>query len=1820
MKTIDEFLSYLYSLDVKLWVESVSGAPLKEVRLRCNAPEEVLTPDLSAQISDRKAEIIAFLNQANLASNTTSQAIQPVSREGNLPLSFAQQRLWFLDQMEPGNPLYNIPRAVRLEGSLNVAALEQSFNEIVRRHEALRTTFKTVDGQPVQVIAPTPRLTLPILDWRQLRDDEREAEVLRLADEERERPFDLDKDPLLRITLVRLDEAEYVALLTMHHIVSDAWSTGILIRELSTLYEAFSTGQPSPLPELPIQYADFAAWQRQWLQGEVLDNQLSYWRQQLKGAPPILELPTDRTRPAVQTFRGTTQSFIIPQALTEALKDLSKREDVTLFMTLLAAFNTLLYRYTGQEDILVGSPIANRNRREIDGLIGFFVNTLVMRTHLGDSPSFRELLSRVRNVALEAYAHQDLPFERLVNELQLERDLSHTPLLQVMFEFGNTPVSALELPGLTLSLLETDSSTAKFDLTLSMRETKQGLIGSLEYNTDLFDAGTIARMLGHFQTLLASILSNSDQRLQDLQLLTEAEKQQLLVEWNDTGADYPQNQCIHQLFEAQVEKTPDAVAVVFEEQQLTYRELNVRANQLAHHLQKLGVEPEVLVGICVERSLEMVVGILGILKAGGAYVPLEPSWPMERLRQILSPIEVRYIITQYWQLPTVRELQWKLPRLTDIICLDISTPKPPPEPLEANVVRSLWDRIAEQAVDDITAGGFVSSYTGVPFSETEVNEYKNHVVKLAQPYLEPGKRVLEIGCGSGLIMFAIAPHVSHYIGVDPSEVTQTRNLQKAQKQGYSNIELRTGFAHEITAFASDSFDLIILASTVQFFPGVIYLSQVLETALKLLNPEGIILIADVMDARQKKEFQKSLEDFKNQHHQDVGIKTKIQLDSELYLDEAFFSYLREELDQISEISILHREDKFENELQYRYDVIIKKSRLQSQSIKSFSPEKQKKIIWTNWHLNQRQKSNPPGTIISDNLAYIIHTSGSTGKPKGVAVCHKSVVNLIDWVNKAYQIQASDRILFITSLCFDLSVYDIFGLLAAGGSIRVASESEIHDPEQLVHILGHEPITFWDSAPAALQQLVPFLPSASSIDRQNQLRLVFLSGDWIPTTLPDSIRTTYPGVQVIALGGATEATVWSNHYSIGEVDPSWVSIPYGKPIQNSQYYILDSQFNLCPIGIPGNLYIGGECLACGYFNNPVQTAEKFIPNPYSLECSSKLGSRLYQTGDLARYQADGNIEFLGRIDHQVKIRGFRIECGEIEAVLSRHPEVQQATVIAREDIPGNKQLVAYVVPRQQSAPSIRQLRLFLKENLPNYMMPEALVLLEEIPLTPNGKVDRKALPEPDRTGVHLETIYIPPRTPIETSLAKIWREVLRVERVGIHDNFFDLGGHSLLVTQLLIRVRETFKVELPLQTLFELPILADLAEKIEIACQTKTHSIEPNALLDLKNEIFLDPAIRPESILIRHTPQPACIFLTGSTGFVGAFLLNELLQQTQADIWCLVRSPNRKEGKNRIQSSLESYLLWDESLSTRIIPVVGDLSRPLLGLSEEEFQALSRKVDVIYHNGAWVHHTSPYSTLKAANVLGTQEVLRLASQIKVKPVHFISTTSVFSSVAGADIQVVREQDSLEDRRVPSGGYSQSKWVAEKLVKIAQDRGLPVCIYRLGRVSGHSKTGVFNPNDRLYRLIIGCIQLGYVPDEDTIEDMTPIDYVSRAIIHLSKQETSLGKAFHLVNYQPFHSKMLLNILSKMGYSIQPLSYKDWRSQLVQLAKFSPEHVLSSLLPFFPEISSQDRGHNPTPMKFDCQNTQEGLKGTSIECPPVNEKLLHTYLTYLIDRGFV
>jgi amino acid adenylation domain-containing protein len=1117
--------------------------------------------------------------------------LEPFPREANLPLSFAQQRLWFLDQWAPREAVYNVCEAHRVKGRLDEKLAEESLNEIVRRHEILRTTFSALNDQPFQTIAPQLRLKLALIDLRTFPEAERNDRSSIFAREEARRPFDLAHGPLLRLTLVRLAEDEHLLLITLHQIVCDGWSMQVFFREFWTVYQDLSEQRSPSLAPLTLQYGDFALWQHLRFQEGVLQPDFSFWLRELGGELPVLDLPTDRSRPALQTFQGSKVFLVLPRALTETLNELSRQEGVTLFMILLAAFKVLLYGYTGKEDLAVGFPVANRNWAETAKLIGLFINTLVARSRPSGNQSFRSFLFKVRDACLGAYAHQDLPFEKLVEVLRPLRDLSRNPIFQAMFMFQNMPLTYAVPPELCSTPISIDNGTSKVDLTLSLAQRDGQLIGFFEYSTDLFDRLTIERMAGHFQILLQGIVGDPNQAISSLPILSGAEHRQLSAEWNNTTADYPKHASIHDLFERQVARTPAAVAIEFDGQSLTYHELNSCANQVAHYLINLGIGRLNLAGICVERSLEMVVGLLGILKAGAAYVPLDPSYPRERLEFMLDDAQVSVLLTQ-----------------------------------EGLVKRRGW------------------------------------------------KSVLSQGEGT--------------------------EEGKAQRS--------------------------------------------------------------ILDSRMK-------------------------------------------------LVCLDRD----------------------------------------WPIIAKQSVNDPKLRFdSETPAYVIYTSGSTGAPKGVCGLHRGAVNRFSWMWRGYPFHENEKSCIKTSLSFVDSVWEVFGPLLKGVPSVLISDETVRDLELFIRALSKDRVTRIVLVPSLLKTLLDAFPLLQ--DKLPQLKFWCSSGERLSSKLVHQFRQSMPDAMLVNLYGSTEVSGDATYYDFKFADPD-IDVPIGRPISNTQIFILDSQRQLVPIGVPGELYVGGDALAQGYWKRPELTAESFIGNPFSAEA----GARLYRTGDRARYWSDGNIEFLGRADNQVKIRGCRVELGEIEDALNRHPTVKESVVVAVDEgssdsdnfkskIGNLKSLLAYIVPVAVS-PSVTELHNFLKEKLPEYMIPSSFVFLNGFPLTPNGKIDRSALPPPDGERPQFDQGFVEPRTEIEELIAQVWREVLKLDRIGVHDNFFELGGHSLLATRVVARLRRNFNVDLALRKLFELPTVAGLAQHIDYSRRSGSGTVNAPITPAPRDQRNL-PSIGQESLL------------------------------------------------------------------------------------------------------------------------------------------------------------------------------------------------------------------------------------------------------------------------------------------------------------------------------------------------------------------------------------
>jgi len=1079
----------------------------------CSAPKGVLTSELRAELVRHKSEVLQFLRcavpQASLLPD-----IQRILDRTELPVSAGQQRLWFLDQFQPHSCAYNIFFALELSGELHSAALEASLREIVSRHEVLRCRVANLDGVPKALPYTGCVWELHRTDLRHVETSKRDDWATQFAKQEAQQPFDLAGGPLFRARLLEFSDQYHVLLLSLHHIAADGWSLGILVQELAELYTAFREDRPSPLPTPVLQYADFAQWQAQQLQSEPIRDQLRYWRKQLQPSLPVVELPADRPRPPLPSFRGARRRFTLPKELADSVRELAVEEEATPFIVLLSAFYLLLNRYTHQEDLVVGSAVAGRSRPEWESLIGLFINNLALRTSLAGDPTVRQLIARVRDTSLNAFANQDIPFDQLVAALHLDRSINRSPAFDVMFILQNFPVRPFNLPGLSIRPLHIDAGTARFDLTIEASEDEGGSMQLyFEYSTDLFDDSTIEQLARHYIRLLKGIVAGPLRIISEIPMFGPEELRDLQLANERTRVWYPRDACIHELFETQAARTPDRIAVICGSDEITYAELNRRSSSLASQLRGLGVGPDVLVGICLQRSIDMVTAVLGVLKAGGAYVPMDPHFPRERLAFMARDASVRVLLTD-----------------------------------EASRVR-------------------------VPVTDATV---------------------------------------------------LSLNGNRADMDGHSD-------------------------------------------------------------------------------------------------------------------------------------------------------------------------SCPTAKAAADNLAYVIYTSGSTGSPKGVQITHRSVVNFLESMRRQPGLNEDDCLLAVTTLSFDIAALEIYLPLIAGARVVLASRSTASDGRALARLIDDANVTIMQATPATWRMLL----DAGWVGKSD-LRIL-CGGEAMPRELANRLL---PNCAVLwNLYGPTETTIWSTLYRVAEgEDP----VPIGTPIANTTVYVLDDHGQPVPSGVSGELHIGGDGLARGYLNRPELTGEKFVPHPFAS------GERLYRTGDLARFLADGTLQFLGRLDHQVKIRGFRVELGEIENALKHCPGLSDAVVTLREDVPGDRRLVAYVIPRTAVELSPDTLRTELLKTLPDFMVPSAFVVQQSFPLTPNRKMDRRALPRPELRSLPVTPCTLP-KSETEKCIAGIWKDLLHCERVGIHDNFFDLGGHSLLLVQLQSRLRHRFGQEIPMLELFQKPTIALMAE-------------------------------------------------------------------------------------------------------------------------------------------------------------------------------------------------------------------------------------------------------------------------------------------------------------------------------------------------------------------------------------------------------------------------
>jgi myxalamid-type nonribosomal peptide synthetase MxaA len=1456
-----------------------------------------------SQGSDRLAGLSSEQRRALLA-----RLLQQAPERGS-NLSPAQQRQWFIGRLNPETPA--IVKGFEVSGRLDVAALEQGLVDLVQRHQTLRTSFVEVAGRAFRKVAESVEVPLQLVEL----DAGSRDRLDRLLGQAARSPIDPGHAPLFRVTVARLATGQDLLVVALHPMVGDAASIDVFVRELAELYDAGLSGRDPDLPGLAAQYDDVVAEQRRDLRGHQARAELALWRTRLAGAP-VLELPADRPRPPVQTFAGRRVERRLPAA---GLERLSAAAGVRHGSVLLAAFAVLAARHAGQDEVVVGVPAPARSGPRRERAIGPLANTLVLRLDLGGDPTFRELAGRVEAAWREAEAHQTVPFGQLVTELQPSRDLSRGPFFQAMFEPRDDPRLELEAGGLHISESPADPGTARCDVALVAARRESELETWLEYNSDLFEAATAARLLDRFALLLEGGLAAPATAISDLPMTPPPELATLLA-WAAGDPLALPDRRFDELVEAQARRTPDALAVVFEGEHLTYRDLDEQANRVAHRLRRLRARRGSLVAIALERSPDLVVGLLGILRAGAAYVPVDPGYPPDRVRFMIEDSGAGIVLTQ-------QPLLARLPLDgRALLCLD-----------------------------------------------------RDRALVAKEPSRAP-----ESGAGPR------------------------------------------------------------------------------------------------------------------------------------------------------------------------------------------------------------------------DLAYVMYTSGSTGVPKGVMVEHRCVVNLAEAQRRALGLGPGSRVLQFSSTSFDASVWEMAMTLAAGATLVLVPEDTLRDPRRLAETLREREVDMVTMPPSLLQHVsVREVPHSTTIVNAGE------------AVWPELARRWSRGRTYLNAYGPTEITCACLLGSLAVEAPGTV----GRPIANTGAYLLDARLRPVPFGVTGEVYIGGAGVARGYMSRPGLTAQRFLPDPFSIVP----GARMYRTGDLARHLADGQVEYVGRADEQVKVRGVRIELGEIEAVLAQHPAVREAVVAAREEGPGERRLVGYVVPAGGEAPARSDLIAFLRRRLPDAMLPSAFVTLEGLPLTPNGKVDRRALPDAGAERQELAREYVPPGSPLEAVAAETIAEVLGVERVGAHDPFFDLGMNSLHVSQVAARLRSRLEIDVPVRYFFQRPTVAELAQLIEVYQQEGLRAaVGRTAEAELKADARLDPAIDPQGLPPATRAGDGAALLTGATGYLGAFLLDELLRQTGKDVYCLVRAAGPREGMDRIRSAAAGFRIpWGPEYERRVHAVAGDLSRPRFGLTEGGFDDLASRVDTIYHSAAKVNFVYPYPSLKPINVTGTQEVLRLACTASVKPVHYVSTADVF---IGSGVQRPwRERELPDDPGQPPDGYIRSKWVAEKLMEGARARGVPVSIYRPVLTMGNTQTGACHTTDYFCVALRGYLQLGMAPDLNEVVNVIPVDFLSRALVHISLQERAAGGIFHFAHPDPPHLQELYEWVRQFGYRLELAPYHEVRAAVLRVDQSHPIYPIVPLHP--PEERLHTELFEPTAFEqVDSSRTAEILAGSGISCPPASGEAAARVLRYLVDAHFL
>lgn len=1343
--------------------------------------------------------------------------IAQVGKRDQYELSYGQRRLWILHQMQDNPIAYNIYETYQFEGQLDLNAFQKALDVLVSKHSALRMVFESHEGQPYQKIREPFAFPLTYLDLSH--ETLAQQQALDKIESFKKIPFELETGPLAKGLLLKIAPSKYYFFFVMHHIISDGWSLRIIIQDILRSYKAFDQGLVPQSEELRIQYIDYSHWQKDLLSNERFHLLEQFWLTKFAGQLPVCEIVGDKPRPPVFTFKGSRRLFELPEDVKPRLLALAQQQNATLYMVLLASIYTLIYKYSGQKDLVVGTPVSGRSHYDLKPVVGFFVNTLALRINLDPQESFIAFLAKVKDDVLNSLEHQDYPFDFFIDKLKLERDTSRSPLFNINVALQNMELeqdAKQAMSDLNVSRLELPHHSCKWDLEFEfVKKAEGGLHCFLEYCTDVYSEEMIDLMINTYHSLLRSILANPEETVTCLKI----EPSCYAIEDVEPRYDIHKHRQIGtlaQIFERQAEVSSTKPAVKFEDQCWSYSELNAKANRIARFLSiEKNLPRQSLVGIYMENSMESIQTILGVLKAGCAYVPLDIKAPLDRVKTIIEEAEIKVIISKKRYVYSLNKLLWSTP-LESYLCLDSENISHEIESVESTLMNEqLWNQVADEGSDEITLSGWVSSYTGQAFSKQEMHEYRQNVLHKLSPYLTNSTRVLEVGCGSGITAFTLAPKAAYYLGTDLSDGIVRKNAERANHDGFDNIEFKHFSAHEIDQLQTPPFDILIMNSVIHCFPGLNYLRNVLKMAIRHCQDRAVIFLGDLMDQELKTDLEKSLLEFKGKHSQ-MGYRTKTDWSKELFVSRAFIEDLQEAFPEIQSIQFSTKEHSIENELtKYRYDAVLHIDKTKTAHI----AKKPRKFQHDLKDLLRQSQENPMVSIQPEDLAYVLFTSGSTGKPKGVMVEHASVVNYINWSNSYYFKDCDDLPIFpfYSPLSFDLTVTSLFCPLFTGSFIRVF-KGEFDEVLEKMHQYGD--INILKLTPSHMAMMLETQKPLLSV------RKYILGGEALYTSAVRDFAEMYPWpVHVYNEYGPTEATVGCITYEWTPNDKDQRNyIPIGKPITNTAIHILDDYLNPIPVGGIGEIFIAGSCLARGYLKNKPLSDEKFI---------SDRNGKMYCTGDLGRYLPCGDFDYLGRKDRQVKIRGYRIELNEIEGCLLKHPNISSTAVTVFSDPVRGKVLSAYYV--SDHTINTAELHDFLAKSLPEYMIPQFFTRLDKIRMTPNGKVDYAHLPNPT---VQVSLDIIKPQNKMEMDLVNIWGHVLGInpDAISITDDFFELGGDSIIAMRILPKAK-SHGIQLTIKDIFQYRNIAALSQHVTV--DDSQHAAK-KAVSEATGEIALTP--------------------------------------------------------------------------------------------------------------------------------------------------------------------------------------------------------------------------------------------------------------------------------------------------------------------------------------------------------------------------------------------